>query len=251
MLVARVLEKPQSWCHAHPEAALDVHLQGRIEELVFERENGQPIAYLLGAREFYGRDFSVDSAVLIPRPETEHLVETALDLRLPRAARVVDVGTGSGCIILTLAAERPEWRCTGVDTSAEALATAEQNRARHGLARVDLVRGDLLTPLNGPLDLVVSNPPYVADNDPHLAEGDVRFEPREALVAGADGLDLIRRLVRQAAERLAPGGWLLIEHGYDQADAVRALMTDAGFDSVRSVLDLAGIERVSVGTIAS
>lgn len=246
-LAASVLSRSTAWVFAHDDHELDHDESERLHKQLERRAAGEPLHYLIGEREFYGRSFKVDPGVLIPRPETEHLVEAILELNLPERARVIDVGTGSGCIALTLAAERPDWDVIGADLSAEALAVAKANRAALNLDAVLLVRGDVLDGLDGTFDAVVSNPPYVADGDPHLDQGDLRYEPREALTDGADGLALIRRLVEQAFAKLKPGGWLWLEHGYGQATAVRDLLTAAGFDSVESRQDLAGIERISGG----
>ncbi|MBS3824159.1 MAG: peptide chain release factor N(5)-glutamine methyltransferase [Wenzhouxiangellaceae bacterium] len=252
LIIGLALQRPRAWLIAHDDARLEDPDVERIDALVRKRAAGIPFAHLSGAREFYGREFRVGPAVLIPRPETEHLVEWALALELPDNARVADVGTGSGCIILTLAAERPGWQCTGTDLSAEALAVAADNRARFKLEGATLLQGDLLSPLDArTFDLIVSNPPYVAADDPHLEQGDVRFEPDIALTAGADGLALIRALIERSRHLLAPGGWLLIEHGYDQAEAVRELFCKNGYESVESKSDLAGIERVTGGKIRS
>ena len=247
LLACRALACERSWLYAHGGDAMPDEALVRLRRLVEQRLHGRPIAQLCGGREFYGREFSVDERVLIPRPETELLIDLALALPLPSAAQVCDVGTGSGCIALTLAAERPSWRLTAIDSSADALAVAAENRERLGLGRVELLAGDLFGPVGERrFDLIVSNPPYVADADPHLQCGDLRFEPQSALAGGIDGLDVIRRLTA-ALERLNPGGWLLIEHGYDQATAVRGLLEGAGFTRVESRRDLAGIERVGMG----
>lgn len=250
LIAGLTLRKSRAWLIAHDDALVDAADRERFDAMVEQRAGGMPIAYLAGTREFYGREFRVSPAVLIPRPETEHLVEWALQLDLPENARVVDVGTGSGCIILTLAAERPGWNCSGIDLSREALAGAAINRERFGLDAVRLVHGNLLEPVSeGNIDLIVSNPPYVAAGDPHLEQGDVRFEPEIALAAGPDGLELIHALIEGARQKLAPGGWLLIEHGYDQAEAVRRLFRESGYERVESRTDLAGIERVTGGML--
>lgn len=250
LIAGLALRRSRAWLIAHDDARVDGPDVERFDLLVQERAEGMPIAYLAGTREFYGREFRVGPAVLIPRPETEHLVEWALALALPADARVIDVGTGSGCIILTLAAERPGWHCTGTDISAAALAVAAENRTLLDAGRVRLLHGDLLEPVDERgVDLIVSNPPYVAAGDPHLQQGDVRFEPEIALSDGTDGLDTIRRLIDWADRLLAPGGWLLLEHGYDQAEAVRELFRKGGYEQVESKSDLAGIERVTGGRI--
>lgn len=249
-LAALALDKPDSWILAHTDAVLTTDQIGRLQAFASRRADGVPFAYLAGEREFYGRTFDIDPDVLIPRPETEHLVEWALSLELRADARVVDIGTGSGCVALTLAAERPRWRLAGTDISRAALSVAARNRARLGLDRVELVAGDLLDAVAGRrFDLIVSNPPYVAADDRHLNSGDVRFEPRIALTPGTDAIAVIGRLAEAAVRVLDPRGWLLLEHGYDQAEAVRQLLVRHGFVDVSSHKDLAGIERVSGGRL--
>lgn len=248
LLACHALGRDRSWLYAHDNDPIDAASLARLEHLVAQRLKGRPIAQLCGQREFYGRKFRIDERVLIPRPETELLIELALSLDLPERARVCDVGTGSGCIALTLAAERPQWRVAGVDQSDDALAVAAANRDHLDLKHIELLAGDLLEPvIDRRFELVISNPPYVAETDPHLERGDLRFEPRKALAAGPGGLDIIRRLVPAGFDRLENGGWLLLEHGHNQAAAVRALLQAAGFTDVASRRDLAGIERVSLG----
>jgi release factor glutamine methyltransferase len=221
---------------------------GRFEELVRRREAGEPVAYLIGEREFYGRTFRVTPAVLIPRPETELLVELALarcvDRRQPR---VLDMGTGSGILAITLALELPDASVCAVDRSRQALWVAMANAAQAG-ASVSFVESDWFAGLGSErFDLIVANPPYVAAADPHLGEGDVRFEPRSALAAGPEGLDDLDSIISEAPAYLEPNGWLLLEHGYDQAAAVRSRLVDAGFVDVASWQDLAGIDRATGG----
>lgn len=247
-LAGLALGRAPGWIVAHPEFELNPAQHALLRELAALRADGVPFAYLAGEREFHGRAFAVDRAVLIPRPETEHLVEWALELDLPAAATVLDIGTGSGCIALTLAAERPGWRVTGTDLSRDALSVASRNRARLALERVELLAGDRLHPVaDRRFDLVVSNPPYVAAGDRHLERGDLVHEPELALVAGRHGLDVLAGLVADAPGHLEADGWLLLEHGYDQAASVRELLRDRGFADVASRRDLAGIERVSGG----
>lgn len=217
--------------------------------LAQRRLAGEPVAYLLGEREFYGRAFRVSPAVLIPRPETEHLVEAALDkVGRNRHARVVDLGTGSGAIAVTLALEAPQWQVSALDLSPAALAVAQHNAANLG-ATVGFHLGSWLAPLpaDAMFDAIVSNPPYIDAQDHHLDEGDVRFEPRMALTDGNDGLDCLREIAAQAPARLVVGGWLLVEHGYDQGAACRALFTAAGLQQVATLPDLAGNDRVTLG----
>ncbi len=251
VLLAAAFGRDRAWIFAHlDDLVLDQTAEQRYRELIQQRSDGMPVAYLLGEREFYGRTFQVSPAVLIPRPETELLIDIALQLDLPGTARVIDIGTGSGCIALTLAAERPDWTVSAGDISLEALKVARDNRDALKLERVELVRSDLLAAFpDQSFDLIISNPPYIASDDAHLQRGDLRFEPQQALACGHDGLDLIRRLTSQARVQLKPQGWLVLEHGYDQASTVRKLMVGAGFESVRTMSDLAGIERACMGQL--
>jgi len=221
----------------------------RLHALLTRRARGEPIAYLTGKREFWSMELTVTPDVLIPRPETELLVEQALT-RIPEDAEwtIADLGTGSGAIALAIAAERSHCRLIATDSSAAALAVARANATRLGIAKVEFRHGEWLKPLAGMrFDVIVSNPPYVRANDPHLTQGDVRFEPESALVAGADGLDAIRCIAADALSFLRPGGWLLFEHGYDQAQAARALLETHGYDRVVTYRDIAGHERVTAG----
>jgi release factor glutamine methyltransferase len=246
LLAAAALGVTPVWLLAHDTDRLDPERESALHRLIARRLAGEPVAYILGEREFYGRRFQVGPTTLIPRPETEHLVEAAL-ARGPAAARVLDIGTGSGCIAITLKLERPGWSVCAVDLSAGALAVARANGA-HLDADVEWLESDLLASLDDRcFDLIVSNPPYVPDADPHLDQGDVRHEPRTALASGTDGLDAIRAIVGQAPAHLAPGGWLLLEHGYDQGESVPALLTGAGYTEVFMARDLAGQPRVSGG----
>jgi release factor glutamine methyltransferase len=248
ILLRHVLQCSAARLATYPEELLDAADWAEFRALVDRREAGEPIAYLTGEREFYGRSFLVTPAVLIPRPETELLVELALAHfgDKPRA-RVLDLGTGSGALAVTLAHELPDADLTAVDRSREALWVAMANAARLR-ASVSFVLGDWFSTLGGDrYQLIVANPPYVAAADPHLQEGDVRFEPCTALASGPDGLDDLAAIAAAAPRHLEPGGWLLMEHGYDQALAVRGLLTDAGFSSIASWQDLAGIERASGG----
>lgn len=231
---------------AHPERKLPADVEARFVSQAERRRGGEPVAYILGRREFYGLDFAVNPAVLIPRPETELLVELALERR-PRT--VLDLGTGSGAIAIAIKRHLPGARVVAVEASAAALALARRNAVKLD-AHVELRHGRWFNAVAGEsFDLVVSNPPYVAAGDPHLAEGDLRFEPVEALVSGIDGLDAIRAILRTAPPHLAPGGWLLLEHGAGQDVAVRSLASAAGLREVRTWPDLAGIARVTGGTV--
>lgn len=248
VLLAHVLGKPRSHLHAWPETELDEADARRFAELVERRAAGEPVAHLVGQREFWSLPLEVTPDTLIPRPETELLVEALLE-RLPagRPARILDLGTGSGAIALAVRHERPRWSVTAVERSPAALAVARRNAQRLGLA-IDWREGDWYAPVTGErFTAIVSNPPYVAEADPHLGEGDVRHEPRSALAAGPEGLDDLERIIAGAPAHLEPGGWLLLEHGLDQAEAVASLLKSRGFDEVRCLRDLAGHDRVSLG----
>jgi release factor glutamine methyltransferase len=240
-----------AWLIAHDTDPLRDAQATLFETLLASRLTGVPVAYLTGTREFYGRRFQVSPAVLIPRPDTELLVELALARIPPDQARdVLDLGTGSGCIAITLALDRPLARVTAVDRSPAALAIARRN-AESLDARVEFLTSDWFAALAGRrFDLIVSNPPYIAAADPHLRRGDVRFEPLTALAAGQDGLDDLRQLTAAACAHLKPGGSVLLEHGYDQADAVQALMRINGIESAQSWSDLSGTLRVSGGKLS-
>jgi release factor glutamine methyltransferase len=253
VLLRHVLACEPAYLAAHPEARLTPGQAADFQALVARRAAGEPVAYLTGEREFFGHRFRVSPAVLIPRPETEGVVERVLEhLPADRAAAVLDLGTGSGCIAISIALARPPARLLGVDRSPEALAVARKNAARLAASNVRFSVSDWFSAVaEETFDAIVANPPYVAAGDPHLAAGDLRFEPPLALVAGADGLDAIRRIVAQAPSHLARDGWLFLEHGFDQARSVRAIMQGAGFSAVSSTTDLAGIERVTGGRLTA
>ncbi|HYJ18526.1 MAG TPA: peptide chain release factor N(5)-glutamine methyltransferase [Burkholderiales bacterium] len=250
VLLGHSLGVSRAWLSAHRDDSADSAQTIRFRMLLKQRSVGQPVAYLTGKREFYGREFRVTPDVLIPRPDTETLVEAALERLAPKTTlQLLDLGTGSGCIAITLSLERPSTRITAVDISQSALRVARENAQALG-ARIELLQGVWFGPLDGrQFDLVVSNPPYIAADDPHLQRGDLRFEPAMALAAGMDGLDEIRRIVSGAAAFLKPGGWLLFEHGHDQAGACRDLLDSAGFGKLVSLPDLAGIPRVAGGRL--
>lgn len=233
----------RAWLMAHDGDPLDAQTQARFEAALQRRLQGEPLAYITGHQEFYGLDLRVDARVLCPRADTETLVDWALQL-LPPAAQVVDLGTGSGAIALAIQHQRPDALVHARDLSADALEVAQANARRLGL-NVVFSQGAWLQGLNGPWDAIVSNPPYIAAADPHLAA--LTHEPPQALASGIDGLDDLRTIIGQATTCLKPGGWLLLEHGYDQADAVCGLLRNAGFANVQSRQDLAGIARCSGG----
>ena len=252
ILAARALGVERAWLIGHDRDFLDAERSARLDAFVARRAAGEPVAYILGEKEFYGRLFKVTPDVLIPRPETELLVDAAL-ARLPsdRPAKILDLGTGSGCIAVSLALARPDCAVTAVDRSPAALAVARENGrclCRGVDAAVRFLVSDWFDALAGArFDLVVSNPPYVATADAHLAQGDLRFEPVSALASGVQGLDDIRQLVARAPDFLTPGGVFLFEHGRDQGAACRGLMLAAGFDAVTTLTDLAGLDRITVG----
>lgn len=252
VLLCHVLGVERTWLYTWGDRDADGEATGRFRALLARRMAGEPVAYLTGEREFWGLTLATDPSTLIPRPDTETLVEAALALATTSGGRLLDLGTGSGAIALAFASERPGWRVLGLDIRPEAVSLARQNAARHALANAVFDESDWFAALAGQgedarFDLVVSNPPYIAADDPHLAEGDVRFEPRSALVAGGEGLADLRHLVAAAREHLLPGGWLLLEHGFRQAEAVREALVEAGYAEVASRRDLAGHERISLG----
>jgi release factor glutamine methyltransferase len=249
VLLAHVLGVDRAWLVAHDDDVLSPHQLAAFDALASRRRAGEPVAYLTGLREFWDLPLAVDASVLIPRPETETLVEQALyTLRGKRDPMVLDLGTGSGAIALAIAHERADATVDAVDISSQALAVARRNADRLKLANLRFIQSDWYAalPPGRIYDLIAGNPPYVREADPHLSEGDVRFEPKAALRAGADGLDGLRAVIGGARARLAPGGALVVEHGFDQRDAVRALMADAGFVPISTHRDLAGVDRVSL-----
>jgi len=270
-LLRHVLGVSDAHLIAHSGQALSDAQSERFAALAARRSAGEPVAYIVGAREFFSLEFKITPAVLIPRPETEALVEFALERIAPDSVQsVLDLGTGSGCIAISIARHRPHAQVVAVDSSPAALAVARENALRllgghsktpspsmgegwdggdgGGNSNVSFVLSDWFSALAGrKFDLIVANPPYIAAGDPHLAQGDLRFEPPGALAAGADGLNCIRLIIASAPQYLSGGGWLAFEHGYDQAARCRELLAEAGFAEVFSRADLAGIERVSGG----
>jgi release factor glutamine methyltransferase len=249
VLLAAALERPRGYLHAWPERTLELEQSARFMAWLERRLSGEPVAYLLGRREFWSLELEVTPDTLIPRPETELLVELAL-ARLPadRPLTIADLGTGSGAIALALAVERPLARIVATDHSPAALIVARRNARRLNIVHVEFREGDWCAPLGDErFDLIAANPPYVVATDPRWRQGELRFEPPAALVSGPDGLDALRVIIAQAPDVLKPGGWLLLEHGYDQGEAVPALLRERGFDAVSDHRDAAGISRTSSG----
>lgn len=249
LLLAEVLGVDRAWLFANSDRLLEPDQRQRFEALLRRRQGGEPIAYILGRKEFWSMTLVVTPDVLIPRPETELLVQAALD-RIPPTDewRVADLGTGSGAVALAIARERPNCEVHASDISAPALAVAARNFEALAENRIRLHQGNWLEPLPGRFHVIVSNPPYVAEGDTHLEQGDCRFEPRAALAAGADGMTAISRIARDAWPRLLPGGLLAFEHGFEQGAAVRRLLCDLGYANVATLEDLEARERVTLGT---
>jgi len=245
ILLAHVLHKTRTWLMTWPERGLTEEETNKFHELLQQRIAGTPVAYLIGQQEFWSLSLKVNEHTLIPRPETECLVEQALSL-IPPGGRfgLTDLGTGSGAIALAMARERPACHITAIEQSAEAMAIARENARDLGLGNISFHRGDWLEGMTQDhFDMILANPPYIEASDPHLQQGDVRFEPRTALRSGADGLDDIRRIIAQAKDCLRPAGWLLMEHGYRQQPQVMALLREHGFHDIRGFKDYAGQPR--------
>ena len=248
-LLAHALGRDRAWLFAHAIDVLEARQVAAFEQLLARRIAGEPVAYLTGTRGFWTLDLQVNADTLIPRPETELLVELAL-ARLPQgvAARVADLGTGSGAIALAVAIERPQAQVIATDASTGALEVAARNALANGITNVEFRQGNWFAPLRGErFDLIASNPPYIAEGDPHLQQGDLRFEPATALSSGSDGLQDIRDIVSNAGEHLVAGGWLLLEHGLEQGDAIRELLEAAGFVDAVTERDLELRDRVTLG----
>lgn len=254
LLLCAVLDKPRSYLYTWPERSLTVDQQQRFEQLLQRRLLGEPIAHILGQGDFWTLTLEVNSSTLIPRPETELLVELALtygeqleEQTGQQDLRVADLGTGTGAIALALASEQSGWQLSAVEFNPEAAALAERNRQRLKLVNVEVLRGSWCEPLAGKFEMIISNPPYIDADDPHLNQGDVRFEPSTALVAAQQGLADIQTITEQALDHLSSDGWLMFEHGFEQGGPVRQILQKAGYQQVETHRDLAGHERVTVG----
>ena len=251
LLCQQVYGVNRAWLISHETDALEANQQATFEILVQRRINGEPIAYILGSREFYGLQLKTTSATLIPRPDTESLVEVAL-AKIPQKSSldVLDLGTGTGAVALAIAKNRPQSKVSAVDASSSALSVALDNAHFLKLENVRLLESNWFSNLqNEKFDVIVSNPPYIAQDDDHLKQGDLRFEPISALASGKDGLDDIRKIIQDAPHYLKPNGWLMLEHGYDQAEAVAALLSERGFSQINHAKDIAGTLRVTFGAI--
>lgn len=250
LLLAYVLDKPRSYLFTWPEKNIAEEALANFDSLLAKRLAGEPIAYLIGKQGFWSLDLAVNSTTLIPRPETELVVELAVNfLHGRQGAAILDLGTGSGAIALALAKELSASTVLGVDIDAASVDLAEMNKEAAKLDNASFMQSNWFEKVRGQFDLIVSNPPYIAEDDEHLVQGDVRFEPRRALVSGVDGLDDLRKIIANAKPYLNSKGCLMVEHGYDQREAVAALYVDNHFTSIRCVQDLAGQDRVSVGVL--
>lgn len=254
LLLCHCLNVDRTWLKTWPDHMLQDTQIAEFERLFLRRLQGEPVAFITGTQGFWTLDLCVSPHTLIPRPETELVVENALELALPEESQVLDLGTGTGAIALALAAERPAWQIIAVDLQAEAVELAEHNREVNHLPNVTVLQSDWFSALAAAqserkFDLIVSNPPYIEAEDDHLLIGDVRFEPTSALVAGADGLDDLRLIIGQSSGFLRQAGWLIVEHGYNQGSIVRDLFTAAGFQSVATQADYNGLDRVTLGCL--
>lgn len=255
LLLCQILERNRTWLYTWPEHILSESQQLEFERLLARRLVGEPLAHLTGRREFWSLSLQVDASTLIPRPDTESLVEATLECFAadsadqPRA--LLDLGTGTGAVALALASEKPQWRLIGLDLSPAAVELAERNRAELGFNNVEFLQSDWFSALSASdrFDAIVSNPPYIDPEDPHLGQGDLRFEPQSALVAEAEGLADLAWIIERASSFLRPGGWLLLEHGWEQAPEVRRLLNQAYYKDVETLRDLGGRERISCGRL--
>lgn len=249
LLLCHCLGKNRAYLRAWPQADVSIEAEAHFFQLLERRERGEPIAYLTGQRDFWSLSLACDDSTLIPRPDTERLVELALEKMPKSSARALDLGTGTGAIALALAVERPRWQIDACDIQPRSVALAEHNRAAHQLENVRVFQSDWFSHITGRYDLIVSNPPYIEAGDRHLQQGDLRFEPDSALVAGNFGMAAIETIAVGARDYLFAGAWLLLEHGYDQAERVRQLLLLTGYHEVQSWQDLGGNDRVTGGRL--
>lgn len=252
LILCHILQKNRTYIFTWPDKTLSPEQIEHFFQFFNRRKNGEPIAHILGQREFWSLPLAVNNSTLIPRPDTELLVEVVLQLFAQDSAQqkrsCLDLGTGTGAIVLAIASEKPDWQLVGVDKSADAVALAEQNRGQLNLNHVQIKQSDWFSAITAQqFDVIVSNPPYIDPQDPHLEQGDVRFEPRSALIADNHGLADIELIIQQGWDYLCTRGWLLLEHGYDQGEAVRDLLNSRGFVQIETRRDLGGNERVSLG----
>ncbi|WP_075879748.1 peptide chain release factor N(5)-glutamine methyltransferase [Vreelandella massiliensis] len=255
LLLCHAIGRDRTWIYTWGDRPCERYQHARFAALVAARAQGEPVAYLIGAREFWGLALMTSPETLIPRPDTETLVEAALARATTSSGALLDLGTGTGAIALAFASERPHWQVVGVDIRPEAVALAKRNAARLGITNARFAQSDWFSALAADdetpgFDIIVSNPPYIAADDPHLTRGDVRFEPRSALVAGSAGMADLLHLIERAQAFLAESGWLLLEHGHTQAGGVRAALRQGGYHNVESLHDLAGHERVTLGRLS-